>query len=260
MIHFELTNGEKTYLYSYPETAAELTIGKIIDYEQHIKLKRPDILTKLDEIEEEDKRQEYLDSVDSAEMERALLSLYMREIQFFTGMNLEHLRLIPVKDADGIDVFSLRNLIRRAFTDAKAAEITSFKFLGKTYYLPAAPPNLFNPDEKDYMRGSKIGEYATASELLRSYHLMKKGETAGLLNVIAVLCRKKGEELPVYPDEQTAFIRDRVELFRGLDYQTALNVGFFLSRPKLTYQNVLQSLQAVRAVRIAMYRKNTVSI
>jgi len=257
MIAFEITNGDKKYLYKYPERASEISLDKLIKYEQEVEAKKPEILKKLEELESEEDRKEYLDSIDPEELERSTISYYLREVQFFTGMKIEHLNLIPVKDPEGYDIFSLRNLIRRPLSEARAEVITSFRFMGTEYLLPASPPNLFDPDSLDYMRGSTIGEYCTASELMRSLKKMKKGSIEGLLHIIAVLCRKKGETLPVYPDEQTNFIQERALLFRGLDYQTALNVGFFLTKQEQNSESGLRSLLRVRALRRALYRVNT---
>lgn len=260
MIGFNLTDDNKSFYYAYPETAKEHTLRSLIDYEQKIEANKPEILRKFEEIEEEEDRKAYLDLLGPKELERATISYYMREIQFFTNMRLEHLPLLPVNNKEGIDIFGLRNLIRRSFLETKAEEISSFRFKGVTYYLPPSPPNLFDPSKKDYMRGAKIGEYSTASELLRAYRLMEKGSIEGLLNVIAVLCRRKGEELPVYPDEQTKFIKERAELFKDLDYQTALNVGFFLSKPEKLYQTASQFLKDLKEDRRAKYQKNTAFI
>lgn len=263
MICFELTDGSSTYLYKYPEKASELTLDTVIRYEQEIDKAKPEMLRKLEEIRDinpdvqEQLRKDYLDSLDPVAFEKACISFYMREIQFFTNMKLKHLTLLPVKDTEGIDIFTLRNLIRKSFINVPVQEIDSFVFLGKKYYLPPSPPNLFDPSKSDYMRGSKVGEYATASELMRAYELMKKGRAEGLLNVIAVICRKKGEEVPVYPDEQTEFIKERASLFRSLDYQTALNIGFFLTRPDSDSGRASLYLHQLRKVRARMYQKNT---
>lgn len=257
---FELTNGEDRFIYKYPESPSEITLGKVIDYEQQITPKKPESLQKLEELTDEEEREEYLSGLDPVTLERDTISFYMREVGFFTGMKEEHLRLIPTRDPEGFDIFSLRNLIRSAFIGQKAELINSFRFLGSTYLLPDSPPNLFNQQELDFMRGAKIGEYCTASELYRAAQMMKKGSAEGLLFIIATLCRKKGESLPIYPDEQTKFIRERAELFKNLDYQTALNVGFFLTKRDENSPSVFRSLLLIRAARRALSRKNTAFI
>ena len=50
MIAFELTDGVKTFLYRYPEKPAEITLDKLIGYEQKIGSKKPEILQKLEEL------------------------------------------------------------------------------------------------------------------------------------------------------------------------------------------------------------------
>ena len=260
MLIAEIESGSTTYTLRIPDKASEYTLDKLIQYEQKIEANKPEVLKKLEEIEEEEDRKDYLDSIGIEELESKTLSYYLREIHFFTEMSTNLLSSIPVKSKDNYDVFSLRDLIRKPIIITKPEEISSFMYLGKEYFLPPAPPNLFDSSQKDYMRGSKIGEYATASELLRSLKKMNRGSIEGLLNVIAVICRRKNEEFPVYPDEQTKFIQDRIKLFRGLDYQTALNVGFFLTKRETTYLSASQSLLAVRMLRRALYRKNTDTI
>lgn len=49
------------------------------------------------------------------------------------------------------------------------------------------------------------------------------------VRLMAVLCRKRGEKMPVDDAIRDAWITERMQLFAGVDAATALNVDFFLS-------------------------------
>jgi hypothetical protein len=141
---------------------------------------------------------------------------------------------VPVQSEDGNDLGGLRAILSKAFQPEGVELDGKFKYKGSTFLLPPSPVNLIDPTRVDYLRGATLGEFATATELYKAYTSMLDGSCLALLNVIAVLCRKKGEQLPSLPDEQNDFIQERVEYFKDLDFNTAMNVGFFLSCPQNT--------------------------
>lgn len=49
------------------------------------------------------------------------------------------------------------------------------------------------------------------------------------LRIIATLCRKKGEDLPLNDLKRESFITERINFFRDIDAATAMDVDFFLS-------------------------------
>lgn len=48
------------------------------------------------------------------------------------------------------------------------------------------------------------------------------------LTMMAILCRKEGEKLPVNESERRKFIAERSAFFQGIDAKTAMDVDFFL--------------------------------
>lgn len=74
-----------------------------------------------------------------------------------------------------------------------------------------------------------------AGEQLVKMETERAGDPSGsllytmYLKMLAVICRKEGEHLPVDDAEREAWINDRAVHFRRIDAQTALNVDFFLT-------------------------------
>ena len=246
MIVFEITNGKESFEYKLPEKASEFTLDKLIRYEETVVSKKPDSMKKLEAMIEESDRSDYLNSLNQDE-ENKWLTYYLKEVQFFTDMSLEHLQLIPMRSEDGFDIIDLKNCIDRALLNRENRMIESFDIGPDRFFLPTAPANIFDATKKDFMRDSTVGEYSTALELKKAFEMIEEKRTLGLCHFMAVLCKKKDEKFPVFPSEQTDFIKERAELFRQLDYDTAMNVSFFLISQEL---NLLEDSQFSKALKL----------
>lgn len=82
----------------------------------------------------------------------------------------------------------------------------------------------------------ETGEVIEAYEIQRvSQAAIQKGDKDGshlygyYLRLLAVLCRKDGEKLPVFDDQVQVFIDNRASHFKRLDAGTALDIDFFLA-------------------------------
>lgn len=264
MLVFELFNDHKKYIYRLPQKASEVTVERFIEFQKTVESKKPETLLKYESLEGESERNEYLSKLDDDEVNVAWVSYYMREIAFWCNMNMEHAAQLPVniqgEPLPGeVDLFGLRAMLHQAFMipDELEEEIESFKHNGKTYYLPEMSPALIG-DGEDYMRKTTIGEFATASELRRVFNMQHEGSIEGLLYLLAVLCKKKNEKFPVMPDEQTQYIRDRVNELKDIDLQTALKVGFFLTMRRLPSKAVFPSFPGLEKAMKAVLVRNTV--
>jgi hypothetical protein len=234
--------------YKLPSNATEIPCSKVIKFQQTIETKKPESLAEYEALATKEDKDLFLSELDPNEMNTNWASYYLRELQFWGNISLQDLGKIPmVADDDGADMFILRGILQKALSNIKYESVQDFKYKGDTYYFPESPPNLVDPKETDYMRGCSLGQFATAHELYRAYTGMQAGSCEALLNVIAVLCLKRGEELPVMADEQADFIKARVDHLRELDFQTAMNVGFFLTAQLVAYQNVSRFSRAAKA-------------
>lgn len=246
MIVFEITNGKESFEYKLPEKASEISLDTLIRYDEKIVSKKPESLKKLEEMSDQEERDSYLISLNQDE-ENKWLTYYLKEVQFFTDMTLDHLQLIPMKSEDGFDIIDLKNCIDRALLNRENRLIEFFDIGSERFYLPTAPANIFDSTRQDFMRDSTVGEYTTALELKKSFMMIEEKQTLGLCHFMAVLCKKKDEVFPVFPSEQTDFIKQRAELFRQLDYDTAMNVSFFLISQEL---NLLEDSQFSKALKL----------
>ena len=232
MIRIKCTDpdGKETF-YLLPESAKDVTCGKVIEFQKTIDSKKPETLQAFTELETEKEKDEYFNALDPNLFNTEWIGHYCRELHFWGGFSPTHLGLIPVvaTDEGGADLFTLRSIVMKALTISKPDKLKHFELNGHTYHLPAAPINMIDPTQKDYMRGATLGQFATANELYRTFTSMQGGECIGLLHQIALLCLREGEHLPIIPDEQAKWITARVEELKALDFHTAMSVGFFLA-------------------------------
>jgi hypothetical protein len=230
MLVFSLSDGKTEYRYKMPQNAREITCRQIIDFQDKVESKKPETLKDY-EATEESERAAFIADIESGEIEKRWTGFYMRELMYWCNIPSNVIGHVPVKRDDGNDLAGLRAILSNAFK-VEPETLSGFKYKGERFFLPAAPVNLIDPNTTDFLRGATLGEFATATELYRAYSSMLDGSCLALLNVIAVLCRKKNEVLPSLPDEQSDWIQERIEHLKDLDFNTAMNVGFFLTVPQ----------------------------
>lgn len=86
-------------------------------------------------------------------------------------------------------------------------------------------------DERDPRRFGIL----KAGEQLANAEVEKAGDPNGsllyskYLKMLAIICRKDGEQLPFDDAEREAWINERAMHFKGIDAQTALDIDFFLT-------------------------------
>jgi hypothetical protein len=110
-------------------------------------------------------------------------------------------------------------------------DFKSFKFRGTTYVLP-----------EKHLRGTTIGEYADAANFQTVAEQLKNGRWKSIADVIAVICRPKGEE---YNFEVTH--ENRSKLFLNLPMDIVINVAFFLLMQNVTSTDTIAIYSLLQA-------------
>ena len=100
-------------------------------------------------------------------------------------------------------------------------DFSSFVFKGIEYILP-----------DKHLRGCTLGEYADAANFQTSASELENGNWKCIADVIAVICRPKGEK---YNFEANHSVRSR--LFHGLTMDIVINVAFFLLRQNVIFMD-----------------------
>ena len=133
------------------------------------------------------------------------------------------------------------NLLGTFSPKIRTAEDCNFEYKGERYSIPvigvqtlASLPLL--PD-------LETGEMIEAYEIKRlAQAKIEKNDPEGshlfsyYLRLLAVLCRKEGEQFPVFESDVERFINERSMHFREIDAGTALDVDFFLAGSMRPYE------------------------
>lgn len=257
MLVIEITKEDGTVkVCRMPQYAFEVEAGRFIEYTRTVVAKKPETLQEYEQLMG-DAKMEYMAQLDNDEINREWVAYYAQELAYWLGLEPEEAQDIPLTAAAGeFNLFGLRAILQKAFDVQPLDEyIDAFTHNGDKYYTPEAPDGLL-PGQPQYFQKVTVGEYATAMELNRALAKMEGGEIDGLLHMVAVLCRKKGEAFPVYANEQTDFIKQRVEELKSIDLETLLRVGFFLVTRKSTCKPFLHIYNQVAEEAAALRQQN----
>ena len=219
MIVFQLAGNN----YKYPECLSEITLGKFIQYEEAVAIDKPESLQNLESIKDEDERKKYLAELSDQSITQDWLLFFVDFICFWTDAPEEEVQRIGSHEA--IWMYGLINQYISNFEFDKDKTYIDFK--GDKYYYPKAPINVFSK-EKEYLKGTKIIEVIEAFSFEQYAEQLSKSNYGVLPFLIAILCRKENETLPLRQDEREEFINDRAQMFRELPMDEVLNFAFFL--------------------------------
>lgn len=115
-----------------------------------------------------------------------------------------------------------------------------FEFCGERYNIPLIATKVLASGISEVLPNLTVIESIEAMEANRAYETVVSEDETGsqlfakYLRLLAILCRKDGEALPVDEAERENFILDRANLFGGLNGEmisagVALDVDFFLT-------------------------------
>jgi hypothetical protein len=226
MIYLHLQSHNSNMSFSFPESARETTLGKYIAYKKEIEPGKPQSLC---DYEEAAYDVQMLDALPLKEITEAWTVYYISFISFWTGIPQDALALTAVQEVAELYKLILQSVA--AFEQQPGQ--TSFRHLGQEYYYPAHSVNAITLEE-EYLRSAKVIEVIEALQFEEQYSKLKEGYWEALPYIIAILCRRDKEQLPLDGQAREAFMADRAALFDTLPLQDALNFAFFLPALKLS--------------------------
>lgn len=194
--------------YRVPAGVEEIKIGRFIRYIKTVVQEWAPELDKVLEIEEGETIEGNFNKLSKLEKSNCY-TFYAKVVSFWTGAPLKELSKMNVKQ---LEIYFF--YIEFMFGNFKANEqFAGFEIKGIEYLPPA-----------EHMRQSTLIEFAEAAQFQENLKELKAGNYAAILDVMAVLCRPKGEE---YNEKNNG---ERKRLFSSLSLDNAINVGFFLIR------------------------------
>jgi len=220
MIQLQLQSHGSSLPFSFPESARETTLGTYIAYKTTVEAHKPKSLS---DYEEADYDSAILEALPLKEITEAWPAYYISFISFWAGIPSDVLALTALHEVTAL--YKLITVSVAAF-DQQSQQL-SFTHQGQQYLYPSQGTNAIS-GQIEYLRSASVLEVVEAMQFEEQYGKLKEGYWSALPFIIAILCRRAGEQLPLDAVAREAFLAERAQLFHSLPLQEALNVAFFL--------------------------------
>lgn len=229
----------------FPSHVADISLRQYIAYERHVRQAPEWYRTGHNESGE---------PITSAQMAQ-WMRLEIEAIHHLTGISLDQLLSLDFSDMTPItfeqsaidSVTALSAYLHRVVASYQPQLRASFEFKGETYYFPVktvekmtmatadAPLDFKRLTAQEYIDINNFNHYWGSQDT-------EKGDFQKVLGMLAVLCRKDGEALPLDEAEHDDFVAERIELFKDVPMDVGLDVWFFFVHTPRTYAATHSSL------------------
>jgi|GEM_PF-4783391 len=219
--------------FSLPQTIGDIKLKRFIEYQNTIALKKPATMQAYQDATEEE-RIELLATFSPTEISVVWMEWLYDFAKFWTGLSEEMIAQLREEE-----IHFIHKVVNTSIDEFRWNETKDSIQLGEEkYYYPPAPVNpLVN--QVEFMKGSRIIDTLEALQFEMYWKQLGESKWAVLPHIIAILCKRQGEELPLKSLEREKFIAQRAKEFEQLPLDEALNLAFFLSSRKHTYQKDL---------------------
>lgn len=215
---------EEPLKYNCPEGLHEITLGKFIKFKETVDKAKPKTLAEYESIENETEKQKFLESVDPEEIVNAWTDYYVSFVQFFTGIEDEVAAIMEREQVSFVYKLINLSILSYQYNDNK----TEFTHKGETYYFPPAPLSQISR-RKEPMKGTRVIDTIEAFQYDKFSAAISKSDWGVLPIIIAILCKRKDEEMPLKTTLRENWLMTRKKIFETLPLNEALDVAFFLT-------------------------------
>lgn len=234
MIVLEITkrSDDTKQEFQFEESLSEVTLKRFVDFKETVEANKPKSLSDYEECAA-DKREAMVATIELKEFDK-WQDYFVEFAKYWAKIPDEF--AVELREEEITFLYSHINkaLVQFYFDENKK----SFKHNGIEYQYPEAPLNPFY-NKKEYMKGNRLIDTITAMQFDMFATQLGKSQWNVLPKIIAIICKKKGEEMPLNSVSREKWIAERSKLFDSLPLTEALNVAFFLSSRKRIYQNAL---------------------
>jgi hypothetical protein len=249
MIKFQITDnkGGQPQILEFEESLTEVTLRRFIDFKEKVEVLKPENLAKFESLNEQERFQ-LLADISLEEIETKWNDYTIEFVKFWAGISDHVIARMSYED-----VFHIYSIINNLFSKIQISENEEFfEFQKERYYYPQSPPNAYS-GSKDYLKSNRMVDVIEAMQFELFSSAIGETKWSVLPNIIAILCKKKDEELPIKTAEREQWIAKRAKLFEQLPVNVALNAAFFLLKRKRVSESALSkysTLPPVEAFRI----------
>jgi hypothetical protein len=252
MVVFEVSgNGEKPHKFNCPEGIHEITLGKFIKFKETVDKAKPKTLIEYEALKDETERRKYLDKIEPEEIVNNWTDYYIAFIQYFTGIPDELAVNLEREQISWIYKLISLSILTHQYDENKS----QFTHKGETYFYPPAPLSEFTK-KKDYMKGTRVIEVIESFQYEKFSAAISTTDWGALPFIIAILCKRKDEQLPLKTDKREHWLVTRKQLFDTLPLSEAFDVAFFLTKQKVISENISPLFSLLR-LRKSLTNQNT---
>lgn len=229
MVVFELTDLDgKKVPFNIPENLTEITVAQFVKFHETVIQKKPKNLAEYEKLTEKEEKEKFMLEIEVDEIVSKWNDYYVNSIQFWTEMSDEHAGQLTREQVSWI-----YNLIQLNISSHKADEKkTQFTHKKETYYFPPAPLSELSGGQKSYMKGSRVIDIIEAFQFDKFSKALSKSDWGALPYLLAILCKKKDEQLPIKSEKREFWIVNRKNIMDTLPLSEAFDLAFFLTVQK----------------------------
>lgn len=259
MIVFEVKNSlGEVKKFGFEESLKEITLRRFIDFKENVEVAKPESLLLYEQAQTKSDKSKILKSYSLDEITDPWNDYTIAFVKFWTGITDDIIAGMKLED-----VVYLYAIINNYFDriDLKEDKLF-FEFKGEKYYYPTSLVNPFSK-QKDYMKGSTMVDVIETMQFELFFNAVGTSRWSILPNVVAILCKKENERLPIQSGERETWIAQRAKLMEELPVSDALDVAFFLLKRKniserdLNKYSTLAPVQAFPIPEPLIFGKNT---
>lgn len=260
MLVLEVTNAAgEAKEFQVEESIQEITLGKFVRFQNDVAITKPASLSAYEEADESG-REELLKDIDVDQITSDWRNYFIAVVAFWT--QLEEKWISALTEEEVIFVYNLIN--GHVFNYKPDESKDSFTLNSTGYYFPSSPISAFSK-QKEYMKGTRVIDSIEAMQFEMYYKQLGPTKWSVLPHIIALLCKRQGEQLPLKQTEREEWIQERATLMEALPLSDALNLAFFLRRRNSIWirdfalYSILQS-QGLQVPEGFNFGKNTVGL
>lgn len=260
MLVFEVSdNAGLSKKFNAPESISEITLGEFIKFQETIHAEKPKTLVGYEAIDDEAERLKFISTVSDEEIVVKWTEYYVRFVQYFTKLPDKYALNLEREQVSWLYKLISLSILTHTYNEEK----DSFTHKGQTYFYPPAPLSPLNL-KKQYLKGSRVIDVIEAFQYEKFSKQLSVSQWGVLPYLIAILCKKENEQLPLKTTERELWLAERKQEFETLPLSDAFDVGFFLTKQKVISENLspLYSLLQLRKhlTKKKKFGKHTVGI
>ena len=234
MIVIEVSDNEGlSKKFNVPEGINEITLGEFIKFQETIHAQKPKTLVGYEAIEDETERLKFISTVTEEDIVINWTEYYVKFVQYFTKLPDKFALNLEREQVSWLYKLISLSILTHTYNEEK----DSFTHKGQIYFYPPAPLSPVNL-KKQYLKGTRVIDVIESFQYEKFSKQLSVSQWGVLPYILAILCKKENEQLPLKTTERELWLAERKQEFETLPLSEAFDVGFFLTKQKVISENL----------------------